>query len=403
LTDAPFSRAVLVFWAVANFSITTFAWEVTWWASDGVTNLGTNSGNKTVGVSATRLTVALTPPAGTFYYRTKFTNTSVSARDVYIDEVNMTAQTPGDGIEVGAVTVDKTLFSPTLASPLTIYDESGVACYVMFWSPGAGEFVIQPLATDPTYPTPGIQIKGGTATPAVIELSDTGATIDAAKVFIEGQTRAGDNSTPTANLHMKGGTATAHTAPQKIDSGTLLTTPEAGATEYDGSNLFDTPVVDRHRRVLGGTPLTGIVTVSNSASESSALFTETVSANELKAGRTLILKMWGVYQETIGGADTGQLHIKLAGSTIATVTFAAVSSAKPFYAEFVLTIFTTGVGGTACWYAAGRVNNAAVDTASASTVSIDTTVAQNLTATFQWSAAHTTSIFTLTQELLEVH
>jgi len=42
---------------------------------------------------------------------------------------------------------------------------------------------------------------------------------------------------PTAYLHLKAGTATASTAPLKFTSGTKLTTPEAGAMEYDGTNL----------------------------------------------------------------------------------------------------------------------------------------------------------------------
>src|SRR3989339_796974 len=39
-------------------------------------------------------------------------------------------------------------------------------------------------------------------------------------------------SSPTAALHLKAGTATAGTAPLKFTSGTLLTTPEAGAVEF---------------------------------------------------------------------------------------------------------------------------------------------------------------------------
>ncbi len=44
--------------------------------------------------------------------------------------------------------------------------------------------------------------------------------------------------TPTAILHLKAGTATANTAPLKFTSGTNLTTPEAGAVEYDGTNYY---------------------------------------------------------------------------------------------------------------------------------------------------------------------
>lgn len=45
---------------------------------------------------------------------------------------------------------------------------------------------------------------------------------------------------PTAALHLKAGTATAGTAPLKLTSGTNLTTPENGAFEFDGTNLYFT-------------------------------------------------------------------------------------------------------------------------------------------------------------------
>lgn len=46
--------------------------------------------------------------------------------------------------------------------------------------------------------------------------------------------------TPTAVLHLKAGTASANTAPLKFMAGTNLTTPENGAFEYDGTNLYFT-------------------------------------------------------------------------------------------------------------------------------------------------------------------
>lgn len=45
-------------------------------------------------------------------------------------------------------------------------------------------------------------------------------------------------SSPTATLQLKAGTASANTAPLKFTSGTNLSTPEVGAVEWDGSNLF---------------------------------------------------------------------------------------------------------------------------------------------------------------------
>jgi hypothetical protein len=45
---------------------------------------------------------------------------------------------------------------------------------------------------------------------------------------------------PTAALQLKAGTATAGTAPLKLTSGVLLTTPENGAVEFDGTSLYIT-------------------------------------------------------------------------------------------------------------------------------------------------------------------
>ncbi len=46
--------------------------------------------------------------------------------------------------------------------------------------------------------------------------------------------------TPTASLHLPAGTSSANTAPLKFTAGTNLTTPENGALEYNGTNLFIT-------------------------------------------------------------------------------------------------------------------------------------------------------------------
>jgi len=53
-------------------------------------------------------------------------------------------------------------------------------------------------------------------------------------------------ASPTAVLHLKAGTTTANTAPLKFTSGTNLTTAEAGAMEFNGTNLFFSPSTTRH-------------------------------------------------------------------------------------------------------------------------------------------------------------
>lgn len=47
-------------------------------------------------------------------------------------------------------------------------------------------------------------------------------------------------TTPTSRLHLPAGTSSAGTAPIKLTAGTNLTTPENGAFEFDGTNLYFT-------------------------------------------------------------------------------------------------------------------------------------------------------------------
>lgn len=57
-------------------------------------------------------------------------------------------------------------------------------------------------------------------------------------------------TTPTALIHLKAGTATASTAPLKFTPGTNLTTPEAGAMEWDGTNLYITQTTGPTRKTI---------------------------------------------------------------------------------------------------------------------------------------------------------
>lgn len=59
-------------------------------------------------------------------------------------------------------------------------------------------------------------------------------------------------TTPTARLHLPAGTATANTAPLKFESGTNLTTPENGAIEYDGTNLYFTDSTNTRKTISTG-------------------------------------------------------------------------------------------------------------------------------------------------------
>lgn len=72
---------------------------------------------------------------------------------------------------------------------------------------------------------------------------------------------------PTALIHLKAGSTTAGSAPLKFSSGSLMTTPENGAVEFDGSNLYLTTSGNRRALASGGSvgTLDSIVNINNSS------------------------------------------------------------------------------------------------------------------------------------------
>jgi len=78
-------------------------------------------------------------------------------------------------------------------------------------------------------------------------LSSTFVTLAGATQNIAG--KIGMGIAPTAVLHLKAGTATATTAPLKFTAGTKLTTPEAGALEFDGTSYTITTGTSVRRNI----------------------------------------------------------------------------------------------------------------------------------------------------------
>jgi hypothetical protein len=80
----------------------------------------------------------------------------------------------------------------------------------------------------------------------------------------------------TAYLHIKAGTATGGTAPLKINSGTVMSTPEDGAVEYNGTKWYATIGTDRQEIVRGAT-YSPTLTPSAVAANSESIQTFTIS------------------------------------------------------------------------------------------------------------------------------
>lgn len=93
----------------------------------------------------------------------------------------------------------------------------------------------------------------------LFHLINTASYLNTPKTFFGGTTTA------TARIHIAAGTATASTSPLKFTSGTNLTTGEAGAMEYNGTNLFFTRTGTTRENVLvgndgGSAPGTSVLT-----------------------------------------------------------------------------------------------------------------------------------------------
>jgi hypothetical protein len=82
-------------------------------------------------------------------------------------------------------------------------------------------------------------------------IQGTGAAIgsNGLKVYYTGSVKinASENDVPTAWLQLPAGTTAASTAPLKFTSGTNMTTAEAGAMEYDGTELYFSPSTTRYK------------------------------------------------------------------------------------------------------------------------------------------------------------
>jgi hypothetical protein len=87
------------------------------------------------------------------------------------------------------------------------------------------------------------KITGAMTTGAIVEFTNLNTAL--MRIMASGNVGIGQ-STPTAVLHLKAGTSTASTAPLKFTSGTNLTTAEAGAMEFNGTNLLFSPSTTRH-------------------------------------------------------------------------------------------------------------------------------------------------------------
>lgn len=132
----------------------------------------------------------------------------------------------------------------------------------------------------------------------------------------------GGSTTPTSYVHIGAGTAAAGTSPLKLTPGTNLTTPEAGAIEFDGTNLSytnnaGTPV----RRVLanavdvciGGQILKLIGARFVNGFVPSTQAGGTTDVYTCPAGKRALIYSWGVTNFSAGSV-TSTIQCKIGGN-----------------------------------------------------------------------------------------
>jgi len=207
--------------------------------------------------------------------------------------------------------------------------------------------------------------------------------------------------TPTARLHLPAGTAAAGTAPLKVASGTLLTTSEAGAIEYDGCKFYLTNVatarsIDRTSDVAVAT-----VTVENTDTETT-IWTGAMAANSLCAGNMFKFHCDGVVQNAGASADDEvTLRIKVGGNLVATLnpTTKAIGAGSHWHIDANATQRTIGASGSRAVHI-----DLVIDDDSETLVAvaaINTTANMDVTVTAQWATADASNIISLYQGYME--
>ena len=125
--------------------------------------------------------------------------------------------------------------------------------------------------------------------------------------------------TPTAYVHIGAGAAAAGSAPLKLNTGVLLTTPENGAIEYDGADLYLTKAGTRYKLVKA---LTGQLSTNFGGSSLSAsdAVTATLSVTGVQPGDVVSVNA------NSGAVNPPQVIITAFVTTANTVTIQAFNA-----------------------------------------------------------------------------
>jgi len=123
-------------------------------------------------------------------------------------------------------------------------------------------------------------------------------------------------TSPTAVLHLKAGTATASTAPLKFTAGTNLTTAEAGAMEWDGTNLFITQTSGPTRKTIA---YTSDLSAAGGWTDSGTDVALSTSTDNVGIGGASLAKL------SVDG-DTNEIQFLIQGNSTQTADFMVIEN-----------------------------------------------------------------------------
>jgi lysophospholipase L1-like esterase len=154
-------------------------------------------------------------------------------------------------------------------------------------------------------------------------------------VWSNGRTYIGTSPiAPTAIVHLKAGTSTASTAPFKFTAGTNLTTPEAGAIEYDGTEFYATN--STASRTTLARVLKGSNTLDFGSTAAGAVTDLTITVTGAADGDVVSLSVPNASQTT-----TGSFSAWVSASNTVTVRYriaALVGAEDPASGTFKVTV-----------------------------------------------------------------
>ena len=209
-------------------------------------------------------------------------------------------------------------------------------------------------------------------------------------------------TTPTAQIQLRAGTSTPHGAPLKLTPGPLLATPEQGALEFNGSELYFTTNNEQRSINL----ISGIVTTSTTVvatTTETTIYTEPFATSSISVGKMFHIDLYGRYS-TGNSSDYVTLNYYVDGvKVISSQSFPKNVTNAPWKTELTCTFRSLGVTGTISCYAAADYNNTGSDSIPTSATVINTNTAADFYVKAQWSAATAGNSLTVTQGHTEIH